>query len=70
MDYGNFVGFETIGNATLIAYDNKPILATDPWLSGHAFFGSFGIPMKYQRFSANQFLNRLLFGCLTVIQIT
>ena len=42
MDYGNFVGFETIGNATLIAYDNKPILVTDPWLSGHAFFGSFG----------------------------
>ena len=42
MDYGNFVGFETIGNATLIAYDNKPILVTDPWLTGHAFFGSFG----------------------------
>jgi len=34
------VGFDTIGNATVICYDKKPILVTDPWLSGTAYFGS------------------------------
>jgi len=34
------VGFETIGNATLIVYDGQPILATDPWVRGGAYFGS------------------------------
>lgn len=34
------VGFETIGNATLICHDKTPVLATDPWLVGHAYFGS------------------------------
>ena len=34
------VGFETIGNATIICHDNGPVLATDPWLSGSAYFGS------------------------------
>jgi L-ascorbate metabolism protein UlaG (beta-lactamase superfamily) len=34
------VGFETIGNATIIAYDQGPILVTDPWLRGPAYFGS------------------------------
>jgi L-ascorbate metabolism protein UlaG (beta-lactamase superfamily) len=34
------VGFETIGNATLICYDRVPILVTDPWLDGSAYFGS------------------------------
>jgi hypothetical protein len=34
------IGFETIGNATLICHDEAPILATDPWLSGAAYFGS------------------------------
>ena len=34
------IGFETIGNATLIAYDEKPILATDPWIRGAPYFGS------------------------------
>ncbi|SVB38071.1 uncharacterized protein METZ01_LOCUS190925 [marine metagenome] len=24
------IGFETIGNATIICHDGKPILATDP----------------------------------------
>lgn len=36
------LGFETIGNATVIAYDRKPILATDPWLGEPAYFGSWG----------------------------
>jgi L-ascorbate metabolism protein UlaG (beta-lactamase superfamily) len=34
------LGFDTIGNATLIAYDGGPVLATDPWLDGPAYFGS------------------------------
>src|SRR5262245_25136422 len=34
------LGFETIGNATVVCFDRIPILVTDPWLSGNAYFGS------------------------------
>jgi hypothetical protein len=34
------LGFDTIGNATVIAYDGGPVIATDPWISGHPYFGS------------------------------
>jgi len=34
------LGFETIGNATLICHDRVPVLVTDPWLTGDAYFGS------------------------------
>lgn len=34
------LAFETIGNATAIVHDGSPLLATDPWLSGSAYFGS------------------------------
>jgi hypothetical protein len=34
------LGFETIGNATLICHDGGPRLATDPWIEGPAYFGS------------------------------
>src|SRR5687767_5697306 len=34
------IGFETIGNATLICHDQKPMLVTDPWFVGPAYFGS------------------------------
>ena len=41
------IGFETIGNATLTAFDDgKSILATDPWIDGNPYFGSWG--HKYQ----------------------
>ena len=42
LDNKKVIGISTIGNATLIAYDNKPILATDPWFgdSDPAYFGS------------------------------
>lgn len=36
-------GFETIGNATLIVHDGGPILATDPWIRGEPYFGSWGM---------------------------
>lgn len=34
------IGFETVGNATIICHDKKAILVTDPWLSGGAYFDS------------------------------
>jgi L-ascorbate metabolism protein UlaG (beta-lactamase superfamily) len=35
------IGFDTIGNATIIAYDEgKPVVTTDPWIQGPAYFGS------------------------------
>lgn len=34
------IGFDTIGNATLIAHDQRPVLVTDPWIEGSAYFGS------------------------------
>jgi hypothetical protein len=34
------LGFETIGNATLICHDRGPTLVTDPWIAGPAYFGS------------------------------
>jgi hypothetical protein len=37
------VGFDTVGNATLIVYDRDPVLATDPWIAGAAYFGSWGL---------------------------
>jgi hypothetical protein len=37
------LGFQTTGNATLIAYDGEPILVTDPWVDGGAYFGSWGL---------------------------
>jgi len=37
------LGFDTVGNATLIAYDGDPILATDPWITGPAYFGSWAL---------------------------
>ena len=36
------IGFETIGNATAIVFDGKPLLATDPWIARDAYFGSWG----------------------------
>ena len=39
------LGVKTIGNATLIAFDGGPILATDPWFGDEddALFGSWGL---------------------------
>ena len=37
---GMHTGFETIGNACLIFHDERPVLATDPWRIGPAYFGS------------------------------
>lgn len=37
------LGFETIGNATVICHDRGPVLATDPWITGGAYFGSWAL---------------------------
>ena len=38
------LGFETLGNATLVFYeDDRPVLATDPWLKGTCYFGSWAL---------------------------
>lgn len=37
------LGFETIGNAALIFHDGSPVLTTDPWLDGRAYFGSWDL---------------------------
>ena len=37
------LGFDTIGNATLICYDGGPVLATDPWIAGSPYFGSWAL---------------------------
>jgi hypothetical protein len=34
--------FETAGNAIVITYDERPVLTTDPWINGDAYFGSWG----------------------------
>jgi hypothetical protein len=36
-------GFDTIGNATIILHDGGPLLSTDPWITGPAYFGSWGL---------------------------
>ena len=35
--------FETIGSAIVIAYDDRPVLTTDAWVDGDAYFGSWGL---------------------------
>ena len=39
-------GVQTIGNATLVAYDKHPIISTDPWMGGDhsAYWGSWRLP--------------------------
>ena len=40
------LGVQTIGNATLIAYDKYPVISTDPWMGGdhYAYYGSWRLP--------------------------
>jgi hypothetical protein len=34
------IGFETIGNATIVCHDGEPVLCTDAWITDDAYFGS------------------------------
>ncbi len=48
------LGFETIGNATLTAFDDgKPVLTTDPWIEGAPYFGSWGHSYEIPEFQIN-----------------
>lgn len=50
------LGFETCGNATLIAYDSgEPVLITDPWISGRQYFGSWALPYRFSAEHAEAF---------------
>jgi len=42
------IGVQTIGNATLVAYDQSPVISTDPWMGGdhYAYFGSWHLPYE------------------------
>jgi L-ascorbate metabolism protein UlaG (beta-lactamase superfamily) len=53
------LGVSTTGNATLIAYDDKPILATDPWFGDEnpAYFGSWGLSHRIPPDCKNDILN-------------
>ena len=47
--------FETMGNATVAIYQNgKGVIATDPWLTGTAYFGSWALerPLNERQMSA------------------
>jgi hypothetical protein len=42
------LGFETCGNATLVAYERDiPMLVTDPWIHGSQYFGSWTLPYRF-----------------------
>lgn len=41
--YSGMRFFETIGFAIVIAYDDRPVLTTDAWIKGDAYFGSWGL---------------------------
>src|ERR1700676_4675394 len=46
------VQFETLGNASVVVFeDAKPVLATDPWLTGTCYFGSWALdhPLSQQQ---------------------
>ena len=53
------LGVQTIGNATLVAYDKHPILSTDPWMGEdhYAYFGSWHLPYKIPMNIKNDILN-------------
>jgi len=52
------IGFETIGNATFIAYeDGNPILSTDPWINGSPYFGSWKLSYEIPNQQQNSIEN-------------
>jgi len=51
------LGFETVGNATLIIHDKKPILATDPWITPNAYFGSWSCSHQIPEQQMDSILN-------------
>jgi hypothetical protein len=44
--------FETAGNAIVIAYDDRQVLTTDPWINADAYLGSLFDRQPKPRFDA------------------
>ena len=51
------IGFETIGNATLTVFDDKPMISTDPWIDGNPYFGSWTHSHEIPKKQKNHILN-------------
>ena len=51
------LGFETVGNATLTVFDDKPVLSTDPWIDGNPYFGSWTHPYKISQNNISNIIN-------------
>tara|TARA_B100001989_G_scaffold14491_2_gene9037 strand:+ start:867 stop:2204 length:1338 start_codon:yes stop_codon:yes gene_type:complete len=51
------IGFETIGNATITIFDDKPVLTTDPWISGKPYFGSWTHAYDIPKNQMNNIIN-------------
>ena len=43
------IGFETIGNATITIFDDKPVLTTDPWIRVNHILVVGHMLMTYQK---------------------
>ena len=66
------IGAQTIGNATVIAYDKNPILATDPWLGldHFAYFGSWYLPYEIPENIHNDILSsKYIFFLMDILTI-
>jgi hypothetical protein len=51
------VQFETLGNASVIVFENaRPVLATDPWLIGTCYFGSWALDHPLSRLQIQNFI--------------
>jgi hypothetical protein len=66
------LGIKTIGNATLIAFDGGPILATDPWFGDEdsAMFGSWWLPYQIPATEKPTFKRRNTYGFRMAILTT
>src|SRR5690606_8723498 len=52
------LGFETCGNASIIAVDHgAPVLVTDPWIEGAQYFGSWSLPYRFTELQQDAFRN-------------
>jgi L-ascorbate metabolism protein UlaG (beta-lactamase superfamily) len=59
-----------MGNATVAIYQNgKGVIATDPWLTGTAYFGSWALERPLNERQMSALLACLIFGSRTDIPI-
>ena len=66
------LGVKTIGNATLLAFDDAPVLVTDPWLGDvdPAYFGSWILSHEIRPRNARKSHRRPTCGSLTGTRTT